>query len=192
MLSEQPGGDVHVRVRVHQHRRPAHRHVRGHVHVRQLLRAQPDHGAAGHVARLVGAGGAVHAAGRQRRVAAATAATPQATPAVPGDDPAQRRRGRGRRRHVVGGQKVPLPAGVGHAADAEHAAAVGARQPRAVHQLHFEQPAQLFVQARCPAVHDDDDHDDDDTDAAADVHRRSAARPGSGRQRQQSGLCLVA
>lgn len=132
MLGEQPGGDVHVRIRVHQHRRPAHRHVRGHVHVRQLLCAQPDHGAAGHVARLVGAGGAVHAAGRQRRLAAAAAAAPQATPAVPGDDPAQRRR-RGRRRDVVGRQEVPLPAGVGHAADAEHAAAVGARQPRTVH-----------------------------------------------------------
>jgi len=88
MLGEQPGRDMHVRVRVHQHRRPAHRHVRGHVHVRQLLRAQPDHGAAGHVARLFGAGGAVHAAGRKWRVTAATAAAPQAAPAVPGDDPA--------------------------------------------------------------------------------------------------------
>lgn len=92
MFGEQPGGHVHVRVRVHQHRRPAHRHVRGHVHVRQLLRAQPDHGAAGHVARLVGTRGAVHATGRQRRVAAAAAqAAPQAPPAVAGDDAAGRR-----------------------------------------------------------------------------------------------------
>lgn len=181
MLGEQLGGDVHVRVRVHQHRRPAHRHVRGHVHVRQLLRTQPDHSAAGHVARLVGAGGAVYAAGRHGSVAAATAAAPQAAPAVPGDDETQRR-GRGRRRDVVCGQEVPLPVVVGHATDAEHAAAVGSRQPRAVHQLHFEQPAKLFVQACGPAVHDDDD--DDDTDAAA--------RSGSGRQRQQSGFGLVA
>jgi len=188
MLGEQPGGDMHVCVRVHQHRRPAHRHVRGHVHVRQLLRAQPDHGTAGHVARLVGAGGVVHSARRHRRVTAATAAAPQAASSVPGDDSAQWR-GRGRRRYfVVGGQEVSLPTGVSHATDAEHAAAVGSRKPCTVHQLHFEQPAQLFVQARGPAIHDHDHNDDhdDNTDAAGTVH------PGSGRQRQQGGFGLVA
>lgn len=74
VFGEQPGGHLHVRVRVHQQQRPAHRHVRGRVHVRQLLRAQPNHGAAGHVTGLVGARGVVHATGRQRRVATATAA----------------------------------------------------------------------------------------------------------------------
>lgn len=88
---------MHVRVRVHQHQRPAHRHVRGRVHVRQLLRAQPDRRAAGHVTRLVGAGRAVHAARRQRCVAEAAAPAPapppaaQAAQAVTGDDAAQQR-----------------------------------------------------------------------------------------------------
>lgn len=71
MFGERAGGHVHVRVRVHQQQRAAHRHVRGRVHVRQLLRAQPDNGAAVHVTGLVGARRAVHAARRQRRVAAA-------------------------------------------------------------------------------------------------------------------------
>lgn len=190
MFGERSGGHVHVRVRVHQQQWPAHRHVRGHVHVRQLLRAQPDHGAAVHVTGLVGAGRAVHAAGRQRRVAAAAApAAAQAVPAVAGYDAAQQR-GRGRRgRHVVGGQEVPLPAGVGHAADAQP---VGAHQSRAVHQLHIEQPTQLHVQAGRAAVHDDHHGGDHHHHGGDDDRRPTTGQPGSGRQRQQSGLGLVA
>lgn len=79
---------MHVRVRVHQQQRPAHWHVRGRVHVRQLLRAQPDHGAAGHVAGLLGTGGAVHAARRRWRVTAASSRAPT-SPSPPATEPSQ-------------------------------------------------------------------------------------------------------
>lgn len=194
MHGEQPGGHVHVRVRMHQQQRAAHRHVRGRVHVRQLLRAQPDRGAGGHVAGLVGTGRAVHAAGRRRRVAtAAAAARPAPVPAVPGDDDAADGgggdHGRGRRGRIVRGQKIPLPSGCGGGnASADRASrrlAAAARPPRAVHQFHIEQPTELHVQAGRAAVHDDD-HDDDGRDD--DGGRQTAGR----RQREQGGLGVVA
>lgn len=112
--------------------------MRGHVHVRQLLCAQPDHGPAGHGAGRVGAGRAVHAAGRPRRITtAATPARSAAVPAVPDDEPAQRcgRRGRG---YVARGQEVPLPVGVRVVVGCAAARARGARQPDTVHQFHIE------------------------------------------------------